>query len=159
MTKLREQVHEFMVATGQEILDNPSVPPSPATVRLRVLLIVEEAFEYAIASTSDRGAHRYLSAAMSNVLKTIQELDADVWDHPNRVEIADALADLDYVVEGARLTYGIDGDRIADIVHATNMKKLEGPIDPVTMKRLKPPGWVPPTVDIAKELNKQCLPK
>ena len=37
--------------------------------------------------------------------------------------IADALADLKYVIFGADLTYGIPADSIFDIVHTSNMSK------------------------------------
>jgi predicted HAD superfamily Cof-like phosphohydrolase len=62
------------------------------------------------------------------------------------------MADLDYVVEGTRLEFGIDGEPIAAEVHRANMAKTEGPVAP-DGKRLKPPGWTPP--DIAGVLRKQ----
>lgn len=71
------------------------------------------------------------------------------------VEFADALADLDYVIEGTRLEFGINGAPIAAEVHRSNLSKL-GPNGPMLRedgKILKPPGWTPP--DIAGELRKQ----
>ena len=60
--------------------------------------------------------------------------------------------DLDYVVEGTRLEFEIDGGPIAVEVHRSNMAKVGGPVRE-DGKRLKPPGWTPP--DIAGELRKQ----
>ncbi len=68
------------------------------------------------------------------------------------VEFADACGDLDYVIEGARLTLGINGKPVADEIHRTNLAKVGGPIRD-DGKRLKPEGWTPP--DIAGELRKQ----
>jgi hypothetical protein len=68
------------------------------------------------------------------------------------VELADGFADLDYVVEGARLEFGIHGQEIADEVQRANMAKVGGPIRE-DGKRLKPAGWKPP--DIAGVLRAQ----
>ena len=70
----------------------------------------------------------------------------------NLVELVDALADLDYVVEGTRIEFGINGKPIADAVHAANMAKVGGGIRG-DGKINKPEGWQPP--DIAGELRKQ----
>jgi predicted HAD superfamily Cof-like phosphohydrolase len=58
---------------------------------------------------------------------------------------ADACADIDYVVEGARIAFGIRGEPIADAVHDANMTKLLGPI--VNGKKLKPAGWKAPDIE------------
>lgn len=62
--------------------------------------------------------------------------------------VADALADLLYVIYGTAHYYGIPMDDVFSEVHASNMRKtlgrgsLRGDIDPV----IKPPGWTPPDV-------------
>ena len=65
---------------------------------------------------------------------------------------ADALADLDYVIEGTRLEFGIDGWPIAQAVHKSNMAKVGSKVRE-DGKILKGPDWTPP--DIAGELRKQ----
>jgi predicted HAD superfamily Cof-like phosphohydrolase len=50
------------------------------------------------------------------------------------------------VVEGARLELGIDGAPIA-AVHEANMKKVSGEVR-ADGKRLKPPGWKPPDINL-----------
>lgn len=65
------------------------------------------------------------------------------------IAVADALADLAYVVYGAAIEYGIDLDRVIAAVHASNMTKLgpDGrPIYREDGKVLKGPGYVPPDI-------------
>jgi predicted HAD superfamily Cof-like phosphohydrolase len=147
---LRDQVLEFHNAMG---CPNGSAPHVPADerVRLRLRLIAEEFFE--LLAASDAGAietpeSMRLDRAHGLVHDYIARVQLDV-DLP---EFADALADIDYVIEGARIEMGIDGGPIADEVHRTNMAKTNGPVRE-DGKRMKPPGWTPP--DIAGELAKQ----
>ena len=66
------------------------------------------------------------------------------------VGVADALTDMIYVAVGTALTMGIPLDKVWDVVHAANMKKVKG-----TTKRgiandaVKPEGWVGPERAIA----------
>lgn len=66
------------------------------------------------------------------------------------VGAADALTDIVYVAMGTALTMGIPLDKVWDVVHAANMKKVKG-----TTKRgiandaVKPEGWVGPERAIA----------
>lgn len=139
------QVRDFHRAMGQPILTTPQVPPEDR-VRLRLRLIAEEFFELLEAA----GVDRILDGrtALASVQASV-DCFAGTVDLP---EFADALADLDYVIEGTRLEFGIDGQPIADAVHASNMAKVGGAIDEHG-KCQKPPGWQPP--DIAGELRKQ----
>lgn len=59
------------------------------------------------------------------------------------VDVADAIADLLYVVVGAACTYGIRLQPIWDEVHRSNMSKLGGPVRD-DGKRLKGPNYSPP---------------
>ena len=137
MSTLRQQVSEFHIAMGQPIAEAPTTP-SRARLELRLRLVLEEFHELLEA------AGYYESDDWSLEKDSTREFDLPA--------VADALADLDYVIEGARLEFGINGGPIADVVHAANMAKLGGPKSP-TGKQLKPPGWTPP--DIAGELRKQ----
>ena len=72
------------------------------------------------------------------------------------MELADALGDLDYVIEGFRLVCGINGEPIADEIQRSNLAKLDADGKPIRRydgKLLKPPGWTPP--DIERELLAQ----
>jgi predicted HAD superfamily Cof-like phosphohydrolase len=144
MTTLREQVREFHVAMGVPAdATRPTVIPDER-VRLRARLIAEEFFETMGAIFGNIFA---LDDAHGLVLQAIKM--------PVRVdmpELADGLADLDYVVEGARLEFGIDGAPIAAEVHRANMAKVGG-TRRSDGKVEKPKGWQPP--DVAGELKRQ----
>jgi len=145
MTTLRDQVREFHLAMNVPVdAPKPTVIPD-VRVRLRCALIAEEFFETleAMMSTNYR-----IRALRGDLMAFIASGHVDV----SIPELADGLADLDYVVEGTRLEFGIDGAPIAAEVHRTNMAKVGGPVAP-NGKRLKPPGWTPP--DIAGELKRQ----
>lgn len=65
------------------------------------------------------------------------------------VEVADALADLVYVLYGTALHYGIDLDAVAREVHRSNMTKLGPTGEPIRRydgKVLKPDTFEPPRI-------------
>lgn len=149
MSKLRKQVGEFHNAYDQPILTKPQVP-SGDRVRLRLALIAEEFIELLAATTVGLGFTQ--PGMMDAFRKAIAQVEIQV-DLP---ELADALADLDYVIEGTRLEFGINGGPIADEVHRSNLSKLGPDGKPVRRedgKIMKGPNYSPP--DIAGELRKQ----
>ncbi|MGH3914872.1 MAG: hypothetical protein ACRDTC_15910 [Pseudonocardiaceae bacterium] len=65
------------------------------------------------------------------------------------IGIADALADITYVVYGTALTYGIDLDSVLSEVHRSNMSKLDRDGKPMIRsdgKVLKSERYSPPNV-------------
>ena len=141
---LRDQVREFHVAMGQPCAERPTVIPDDR-VRLRAALISEEFFETLRALFGDDPA---LARAEATVRLAIDVAIVRV----DMVALSDGLGDLNYVEEGTRLEFGIDGEPIAAEIHRANMAKADGPVAP-NGKRLKPPGWTPP--DIAGVLKAQ----
>lgn len=144
MSRLRDQVREFHRA-----MDCPE-RPTPGTIpdrraKLRLKLIGEEFFELVAAMLGVKGD---LAPAIAEFHEMVDETDVRI----DMATMTDALADLDYVIEGTRIEFGIDGDPIAEAVHAANMAKLGGPRRD-DGKVLKPEGWKPP--DIEAELRKQ----
>lgn len=133
--KLHEQVRDFHAAIGVERPDVPTVP-SDDVVRLRLRLIAEEFLELLEASL-------FVRIDRSGVMGTIDTVEVRV-DLP---ELADALADLDYVIEGTRDTFGIDGGPIAAAVHEANMAKVAEPRRYLNGKLQKPEGWRPPDIE------------
>lgn len=141
----------------QRTRETPGIPDEQ-TARRAVELVVEEAMELVQAVFCREGAgddlrsitsiNRFVSASL-----TIVEFVRSAELHANMPAIADALEDIDVVVEQARCAFGIDGEPIATAVFNANVTKANGPVDSVTGKRLKPPGFVPP--DITAELRKQ----
>ena len=68
------------------------------------------------------------------------------------VEVADALADLDYVVNGAAIAFGINLPVVTKEVHRSNMTKLGEDGKPVLRedgKVLKGPNYEPPNIEWA----------
>lgn len=114
-----KRVKEFHKAFGHPM------PPSPAIIddgraALRIELIREELQELR-------------EAVVANDL----------------VAIADALGDLDYVVNGAAIEYGIDLPKVTKEIHRSNMTKLgpEGkPIYREDGKILKGKDYEPPNI-------------
>lgn len=144
MNKEQKDVAAFHRAMDQAILPEPGVP-SAEVVYLRARLVTEEFGEF-IAALSGVDA----DDAKRLVDHLQQEMNAYFLDEkeparPNLVDLADAIADLKYVLEGTNLAFGIDGEPVWDAVQAANMAKAGGPVSPEG-KRLKPPGWTPPDI-------------
>lgn len=85
-----------------------------------------------------------------------EELDelVDAFEEENLVEVADALADLLYVVYGTAISCGIDIDPIFQVVHESNMSKVGGHMAD-NGKWIKPPTYHPPTEGIRDILDEQ----
>jgi predicted HAD superfamily Cof-like phosphohydrolase len=122
MTKLQRQVLEFHRQFDHPVADSPTIP-SDDRVRFRARFIVEECLEFITAVLDVEHAQGSPRAAIDDVFKTL----TFVIDHaPIKVDLdlaVDALADIDYVVEGIRDEFGINGEPIADEVHRANMTK------------------------------------
>ena len=139
---LSQQVREFHQAMGQGIRETPGLP-SEGVLRLRALLVLEEAFEFAEAIfRRDGETPLSLRHVYEQTVFLCKNLPIVAPDFPSMV---DALADTDYVVEGSRLALGVDGGPVADEVHRANMAKATGPVS-LEGKRLKPPGWRAPDI-------------
>ena len=140
-------------------------------VRLRASLIAEEFFEVLAALFTGEVAcdgryghntdgqnpcpscgHVFHTLGLDGFPEVVRNLIEKSGIRGDLVALADGLADLDYVIEGTRLEFGIDGAPIAAEVHRANLAKTDGPVRE-DGKRLKPPGWQPP--DIEGELKKQ----
>jgi predicted HAD superfamily Cof-like phosphohydrolase len=150
---VRDQVLEFHQKIGQPIVDAPAVP-SDERIRLRARLVSEEAIEFLEAlfkeerGTALLGNAHWLRRIQSEVKNLIDHGIVNV-DFPAAV---DALADIDYVVTGSAIEFGVDMRPIAAEVHRANMEKQGGPRRE-DGKVLKPPGWKPPNID--GELKRQ----
>ncbi len=153
-SSLRQQVYEFREAMGLPCNHTPRVLPDDA-VRLHASLIAEE-FVETMAALFDLTEDRFDLGTLESLLReTVEGVVKTAKVRVDMVELADGLADLDYVVEGARLEFGLYGEPLAAEVHRANMAKVGGPIRE-DEKRMKPPGWTPP--DIAGVLREQGWP-
>ena len=136
---MHEMVTEFQKAMGMPLAPLPRIPVRERAV-LKLALIAEEFVELMEASYGKNAAA--VSALRPPIANLLQYGEL----HVNLPDFADALADIDYVVEGCRLEFGIDGRPIAREVHRTNMLKSTGPVR-ADGKRLKPEGWLPPNIE------------
>lgn len=118
-----QMVKAFHEAFGVPTYDTPKVPEIDRRV-LRVALMEEEWGE--LTEALSRGTYG------------------------NLIDIADALADLVYVIYGTALEYGIPLDAVLEEVHRSNMAKLGPDGKPILRadgKILKPEGWQPPNIE------------
>lgn len=126
-------VRDFMLAMEQEVPPSPRIPDRHV-LALRVQLVAEEVNE--------------LFSAFERIRPDLTE--------PEKlgilVDVADAVADINYVVNGTAVAFGIDGTQVFEIVHAANMRKASGPTS-VEGKKLKPSGWVGPELEIRNMLQ------
>lgn len=116
----QEMVQEFHEVFDHLIQDKPNANVDISIQSLRYDLIYEEL--------------RELNEAM---------LDRDI------VEVADAIADLLYVVYGTAVSYGINIEPVFEAVHKSNMDKIwpDGELHyHPNGKVKKPEGWEPPNI-------------
>ena len=120
---IQENVKEFMQKAGQET-PNHTVTPTDEDRMLRVSLLLEEVLELAEASgvcihpTNEDGTILYNNLTKDQFSFGITNSEVDM------VEVADAVADINYVSYGCAITYGIDMEPIDAEVHRSNMSKF-----------------------------------
>lgn len=146
-----DHVREFHNTFGHPVAEKPTIPDAKMRL-LRVKLIMEEAMEFAEASGFP--CEVVLNTPDAAEPFSVQIKDATPsMDTPsliNIVEAADALADIDYVTQGANLVWGFPAQEIMDEVQASNMSKLgvDGkPIRREDGKILKGPDFFVPKID------------
>lgn len=147
---LHRTVSDFTTLVGQPAASKPSVPDDQ-TVKLRLKLAIEEVLEELEASLVIWSAEPFL---LRHVRENLARIIAESKVRVDLVALADAWADKDYINEGSRIAFGVDGGPIAKIVHEANMKKRGGGLDNHG-KAVKPEGWEPPEKAIAAELRRQ----
>lgn len=109
MRKEQEQVLQFMIAAKQKCPNRPVVPEE-SIGRLRLSLILEETVE------------------LANALGFCCQFDhtdfSSMPEWKDKVQVADGIADLLYVVIGTAVACGIDIEPIFQEVHRSNMTKF-----------------------------------
>ena len=127
MKKLLQDVENFQRdITGIEPADSPT--------------LVSEEYVVARANFMDEEIREFVDAAMGG----------------DMVGVADALADVIYVAVGTALSMGIPLDKVWDVVHAANMKKVKGMTKRgIANDAVKPEGWVGPERAIAAILARE----
>lgn len=138
-----ERVREFHETFGHPVADEPTTIADERYV-LRLALILEEAIELADAlgfPTDDiKDSADYM---LNKIGPRIYDDKVDI------VAVADALGDLEYVVNGAALEMGIPLPAVVEEIHRSNMTKLgpDGkPIYRADGKILKGEDYEPPNL-------------
>lgn len=147
-SEIRKQVKEFHQAMGIPVLDSPQVP-SLERMLLRMSLMYEEFMELCEAMFPGNESEQETKERVECLQQLLRRQligVARLGNPVNLAKLADALADLDYVIEGTRLEFGINGKPIANAVHIANMRKVGGPVRE-DGKQLKPPGWTSPDIE------------
>ena len=137
-------VEEFHTAFGHPVNVEPTVP-NAATRLLRVKLIAEELTELAKASGV------YVSITPDPAMEDLHAVQVLInpASPPDLIEVADALGDLRYVVDGANLVYGLPGQGVFEEIHRSNMSKLGADGKPIYRedgKILKGPNFTLPDI-------------
>jgi predicted HAD superfamily Cof-like phosphohydrolase len=127
MTNEQQDVWDFHhKVCDDDLPDEPGVPPDHV-VGLRNHLISEESLE--------------VLEELSLIRSGFYEADPD----RGLANLAKELCDLQYVLLGTAVQFGIDLEPIWNAVHTSNMAKADGPVSE-TGKKMKPPGWQPPNI-------------
>lgn len=135
------QVSEFHRAFNYPVRHTPA-QCTKAELKFRLSLITEEFHEVLEACCSSTAARDNMVSALAMLRNVI---DDDLDDAVDLVALADGLGDLDYVIEGTRLHFGIPRQAVANAIQASNMAKVGGGYDE-NGKAKKPPGWKPPDI-------------
>lgn len=149
-----EHVREFHEKFGHPVNEGTSDLESlPAgLVKLRMDLIAEEFFELVGAVYSEDAAAR-MEDAWEDLYSQGLDYNKDGSRNLDIVETADALGDMDYVINGFAHVAGIPHDDVVDEIHDSNMSKLGADGKPILRedgKILKGPDYFRP--DIVKVL-------
>jgi predicted HAD superfamily Cof-like phosphohydrolase len=123
----QQQVKQFHDRFGLWTYEKNQIPATDDIILGRISLIVEELAEFI------KEAHGWSPA----ITKREKE------------STAKELADLAYVVYGAAVEMGIDLDKAIDIVHESNMSKVDGKLNEATGKYEKGPSYIPPDMSSA----------
>lgn len=151
MTKEQQMVRAFMRKAKQELPDKPTIPDLK-TRKLRAKLMLEEVLEtinkgLGLAVMQETG----LPEGMFVV--NIDDVDFIDVNKPDLVELADGIADSQYVELGTAIACGIDMQPIFKNVHDSNLSKfIDGYVDK-SGKYRKGKSFRPP--DIKNILDKQ----
>jgi len=116
MNKTLESVQEFHQTFGAPVVDQPQIPPMNR-IKLRLSLLLEELHELAHASGAENEFMEMMQEKIDQRPKN--SLPAD------QVEALDAFCDLQVVLNGAIIEYGLQHtfDDAFDEVHRSNMSK------------------------------------
>ncbi len=116
-------VKEFHTVFGHPVAATPT-DVDENTRLLRFRLIYEELMEFGraigISGLADETQEQFeeLVKSAKNAIAIVPNFPTDL------VEAADALGDIDYVVQGSNLVFGFPAESVVEEIHRANMSKL-----------------------------------
>lgn len=140
-----DAVRAFHEAFGFHTADHPSVPPDQIRAE-RARLIAEEAAE---AISEILSGHPDAYDLFLDLCEIFEDRARPHDRRPDPVKVARELADVEYVIAGAAVNWGVPLAAVFAEIHAANMRKL-GPAGPILNehgKAMKPDGWYPADID------------
>ncbi len=149
LRRASKALRQMMTAASQTINNFPTVP-SDKDIHLRNQLITEEVLEFLTATLGNTPEARDTLVKMEQVLSELKAMSSNDVKVVNvdMLEVVDALVDIEVINIGTALTYGINIDAGFNIVHESNMAKVNpqtGRMDKNEFgKIIKPAGWVAP---------------
>lgn len=150
MTATIHYVKQFHEKFGHLVAGSPD-PGTKELRELRVRLIAGELLELckALGVSLEMSYHPHEGDQEIEDDSTIEiNAIAEDWD-VDIVGTADALGDLDYVVAGANLVFGIPAQAVMEEIQASNMSKLGADGNPIVRedgKILKGPNYFKPNI-------------
>lgn len=154
-----DMVREFHEKFGHPVGDGaPSLEGIPEkTLKLRMDLIGEEFFELVGAMYSPQ-AREFMEKCWEEMYDRGLEHREEGGYTADVVEVADALGDMEYVINGLALVAGIPLPTVMAEIHSSNMSKLGEDGNPIYRgdgKILKGPGYFKPDIAAAMGLKER----
>lgn len=141
-------VQEFHGVFGHPIEPDPTVPTAETRL-LRFRLIFEELMEFGRAIGLNDLQDMDQEEFDENIKSAMEQFTISPDAKVDLTEAADALGDLDYVVQGSNLVFGFPAEDVVREIHRANMSKLgeDGrPIRDAFGKIIKGPNYRKPNV-------------
>jgi predicted HAD superfamily Cof-like phosphohydrolase len=146
-----EMVGEFHQTMGQPWHQKGRIPAiNAALIKLRLKLITEELEELTDAILNPESEIAINIKQSYDLLNTEINIITDEDLKLDIIEIADALGDINYVVNGAAHAFNINLDCVTEEIHRSNMSKLGEDGKPIYRtedgKILKGPNYFKPNI-------------
>lgn len=144
-----EMVREFHEKFGHPVKQGASLEDvSPEILKLRMDLIAEEFFELVGAVYSEQ-ARNFMETQWETMYSDSLDKNENGQYNADVVEAADALGDMEYVINGFAHVAGIPLPDVMGEIHGSNMSKLGEDGNPIYRedgKILKGPGYFKPNI-------------
>lgn len=143
-----ERTAAWLAACGKQ-------PGDARTVAVQLACVLEEVKELceAVTPLGDKVLYQefdHLADTLAGVIEQLNKPNVRLWpSHPDRVEILDAICDIEVTINGLAYLLGMKKAEADERVLASNDAKLvDGkPIILATGKIGKPRGWMPPSLE------------